>query len=1144
MSFVHLHNHTQYSLLDGACRVDRIVKKAKELGMPAVAMTDHGNMYGTIDFYNTCINNDIKPIIGLEAYIINGDVNEEASKKLKRHHIILLAKNQTGYQNLIKLSSYSFTDGFYYKPRIDKKTLREHADGIVCLTACIQGDVPYSILQGNVEQAEAYISDYKDMFGDDFYIELQAHGLSEEKKVMPQLIELAKKTNTPMVVTNDCHYIDKEDWESHDVMLAMQESKTVNDVNRLKYETTELYFKNEDEMRKLFPNVPEAYDNTVKIADKIQLELKYDKFLFPKTDVPAQFNDNTDDYIRHLVYEGAKERYEKLTQEVTDRIDFELGIISKMGYNAYFLVVKDFIDAARAQDVPVGPGRGSAAGSIVAYCLDITRLEPLKYGLLFERFLDLKRVGMPDIDIDFCAEGRAKIIDYVVQKYGRKSVSQIITFGTLKAKSVIKDIARALEVSVADANQMTKLIPDGPKVTLEKALEKSPEFKNLMESNDLYRSILRHGMVLEGLVRQTGIHAAGVVIGPDDLSNFVPLAVSQQKDGEKSILVQYEGKWLDDLKMLKMDFLGLKTLTVIDKALKMLKADRGIDIDINNISLEDKDTYDLLSEGHTGGVFQYESKGMQRYLRELKPNVFEDLIAMVALYRPGPMDNIPSFIKRKYGQEPITYEHPSMEEVLKETYGVTVYQEQVMQLSKIMANFSSAEAGTLRKAISKKKAKMLADMYNLFLKGCTENGIERKIIDKVWEDWKTFANYAFNKSHAACYAYVAYQTAYLKAHYPVEFMAANLSMSENPEDITKFLEECRKMKIEVITPHINLSERDFSVKDNKILFGFKGIKNVGSAAIRAIIAERDEKGPYKCMFDLMGRCDSSSVNKTVLESLISAGALDSFEGNRASHFASVEMAVNYSAQAMKDKRGGQITLFDMLGEDDDDENDYFPELEQREEWSYMDRLENEKNVLGFYLSGHPLFEYEYIIKHFSNTYSNTISEGHVPNTIRIVGIVSSCQRKKSRKGNIFGIVALEDMHGKFEVSLFGKDFDLFFDKISIGDILFVKGFNSSFEGEKLLKIKPKQIVPIDEVLTSNSGKIMLKVESYKLNGIFADELVKLHNELGKFNFVIETTTKDFGILELTPKNLKIDLTKNIIDTLNDISLNFNLVFDE
>ncbi len=1144
MSFVHLHNHTQYSLLDGACRVDRIAKKAKELGMPAVAMTDHGNMYGTIDFYNTCMKNEIKPIIGLEAYVINGDVHEEASKKLKRHHIVLLAKNEEGYKNLIKLSSFSYTDGFYYKPRIDKKRLREHAKGIICLTACIQGDVPYSILQGDIEQAEAHIIDYKEMFGEDFYIELQAHGLSEEKKVMPQLIELARKTETPMVVTNDCHYIDKADWESHDVMLAMQESKTVNDPNRLKYETTELYFKSEEEMRKLFPDVPDAYENTVKIAEKVNLQLNYDEFLFPKTDVPAEFNENTDDYIRHLVYAGAKERYEELTPEVTERIDFELGIISKMGYNAYFLVVKDFIDAARAQDVPVGPGRGSAAGSIVAYCLDITRLDPLKYGLLFERFLDLKRVGMPDIDIDFCAEGRAKIIDYVVQKYGRKSVSQIITFGTLKAKSVIKDIARALEVTVAEANTMTKLIPDGPKVTLEKALDKSPEFKNLMESNDLYRSILRHGMVLEGLVRQTGIHAAGVVIGPDDLSNFVPLAVTQQKDGEKSILVQYEGKWLDDLKMLKMDFLGLKTLTVIDKALKMLKANSGIEIDINNISLEDKPTYDLLSEGLTGGVFQYESKGMQRYLRELKPNVFEDLIAMVALYRPGPMDNIPSFIKRKFGQEPITYEHHSMEEVLKETYGVTVYQEQVMQLSKIMANFSSAEAGTLRKAISKKKAKMLADMYNLFLKGCTENGIERKIIDKVWEDWKTFANYAFNKSHAACYAYVAYQTAYLKAHYPVEFMAANLSMSENPEDITKFLEECRNMKIEVITPHINLSERDFSVKDSKILFGFKGIKNVGAAAIRTIIKEREANGPYKCMYDLMGRCDSSSVNKTVLESLISAGALDSFEGNRASHFASVEMAVNYSAQAMKDKRGGQMTLFDMLGDDEDDDNDYFPELTIVEEWSYMERLENEKNVLGFYLSGHPLFEYEYVIEHFSNTFSNSISEGHVPNSIRIVGIVSSNQRKKSRKGNIFGIVALEDMHGKFEVSLFGKDFDQYSDKLNVGDIVFVKGFNSSYEGDKLLKIKPKQIVPIDKVLSSNSGEIWVTIDEDRLDDSLANHFMKMHNDSGSFKFIIDTVSKEFGTLRLTPKNLKINLTKNVIDKLNDLSTKLSLKFEE
>jgi DNA polymerase-3 subunit alpha len=1120
-----------------------MVNKAKELGMTAVAMTDHGNMYGTIDFYEKCIDAGVKPIIGIETYIINGDIREESSKKERRAHLVLLAKNMQGYKNLIKLSTHSFIDGFYYKPRIDKRLLREHSEGLICLSACIQGDIPHALLNGYDDQAKEYLAEYKEIFGQDFYIELQNHQLDDEKKVMPRLIKLAQETETPMVVTNDCHYINMEDWESHDLLLCIQTGKMYSDTDRMRYNTSELYFKNEKEMRSLFPELPEAYDNTVRIAEQIDLKLKYDEFLFPKMEIPAAYNDDSDKYVRDLVYKGAEERYPVLTKEVTDRIDFELSVISKMGYNAYFLVVKDFLDAARAQAIPVGPGRGSAAGSIVSYCLDITRLDPLKYGLLFERFLDLERVGMPDIDIDFCAEGRSKVIDYVVQKYGRKSVSQIVTFGTLKAKSVIKDVARVMEVSAAEANKMTKLIPDGPKVTLEKAEKESKEFAAFMNSNELYQTILKHGKVLEGLVRQTGMHAAGVVIGPSDLSEFVPLATSQQKGAEDSILVQYEGKWLDYLMMLKMDFLGLKTLTIINKSLIMLKKDRDIDLDIEKVELTDDATYQLLSNGDTVGVFQYESKGMQRYLRDLRPNTFEDLIAMVALYRPGPMANIPTYVNRKHGEEKIEYDHPSMEETLKETYGVTVYQEQVMQLSKVMANFTSAQAGTLRKAISKKKAKMMEQMYALFKDGCLTNGIEQRIIDKVWTDWKDFADYAFNKSHAACYAYVAYQTAYLKAHYPAEFMAANLSMSESPDEITKFLEECRRMEIEVVPPTINLSERDFSAKDNRILFGFKGIKNVGEAAIRAIISERESGGEFKSIFDLMGRCDSSSVNKTVLESLISAGAFDEFEGNRASHYASVEAAVNFSTYAMKDRRSGQMTLFDMLDEEDEGAA-FHPDLAQVEEWSFMERLENEKNVLGFYLSGHPLMEYQYIIEHFSNAFSNSPSNGSVPANLRIVGIVGSKAKKKTKNNRVFGFITMEDMQGKFEVSLFGEDFDKYFEKLNVGDILYIKGANSSYESDNLLKIKPKQIISIDEVLSTSSGEVWIQVDENLIGTEFAEFLLEFSEDNGRFSLQIEVDTEEFKTLRLIPKNIRFNLSKKIIDNITPYVSKLSLKFED
>ena len=809
MSFVHLHNHTQYSLLDGACRIDRMIAKSKELGMNAVAMTDHGNMFGTIEFYNKANSAGIKPIIGTEAYVINGQLNTEESKHSRRFHLVLLAMNLVGYKNLIKLSSHSFTDGYYYKPRMTKDELAKYSEGIIALSACIQGEIPRNLLNDDYEGAVKALNEYKEIFPDRFYIELQDHGLEPEREVMPKLIELAKQTNTPMVVTNDCHYLNKEDATAHDVLLCIQTGKKYDDPDRMKYETHDLYFKSESEMRQLFPQVPEAYENTQIIADSIKLKLNYDNFLFPKIDVPEQYKDMAD-YMRGLCFEGAKRKYGEITLEIEERINFELDIINTMGYDGYFLVVKDFIDKAREMDIPVGPGRGSAAGSIVAYTLDITQLDPLKYGLLFERFLDLKRVGMPDIDIDFCAQGRSKVIDYVVEKYGRESVTQIITFGKLGAKSIIKDVARVMDVTPQDAAKMTKLIPSTPKMTLEKAVKESDDFRLMMESNDNYKNILKVSKVLEGLIRQTGIHAAGVVIGPDDLSNYVPLAISSQKNGENAVLVQYEGKWLDDLKLLKMDFLGLKTLTIIKKAIQYIKESQNIDIDIENVDITDKETFKLLSKGLTDGVFQFESPGMKKYLSKLKPNKFEDLIAMVALYRPGPMQFIDTYINRKHGREEIVYDHELTKSSLEETYGVTVYQEQVMQISKVMGKFSSADAGVLRKAISKKNLDMMAKMFVKFQEGSMENGVPEKTVKKIWDNWLEFANYAFNKSHAACYAFISFQTAYLKAHYPVEFMAAILSLEEDPAKIPYFIEECSKMNIEVLPPDINITPRKSS----------------------------------------------------------------------------------------------------------------------------------------------------------------------------------------------------------------------------------------------------------------------------------------------------------------------------------------------
>ena len=734
MPFIHLHNHTQYSLLDGACRVDRMVKLAKELSMPAVAITDHGNLFGAIDFYHAAKKAGIKPIVGIEAYIINGDIESEFSKSDTRYHLVLLAQNYKGYENLMKLSSASYIDGFYYKPRISKALLEKHNEGLICLSACVKGEIPSLLLAGRQQQAKEAVLWYKELFADRYYLEIQDHGLDMEKTAMPQVIALAKECDVPLVLTNDCHYLHQEDHEAHDILLCIQTGKLLNDPHRMRYDTTQLYFKTSEQMRDIYPEVPEAYENTLKIADRIDLTLSYDEFLLPEVDTPPGFTGMAD-YLKHLCYDAAQKKYPTFEGEVQERIDYELGVIGRMGFDGYFLVVKDIIDNARKQDVPVGPGRGSAAGSIIAYLLDITKIDPLKYGLLFERFLNPDRIGMPDIDIDFCAQNRGKVIDYMVQRYNRESVTQIITFGTLGAKSVIKDVARVLSVPASEANEITKTIP-GVVKNLEDAQKQFPEFARLINENELYRSILKHSIVLEGLIRQTGIHAAGVVIAPGDLTDYVPLACSVQKDGEKVILVQYEGKWLDELKMLKMDILGLKTLTLIKKTIDLVKQSHNVDIDIDTLPLDDRQVFALLSKGETDGVFQFESEGMRKYLIDLKPNVFEDLIAMVALYRPGPMQFIDSFIARKHGQEKVQYDHPLVENTLKETYGVTVYQEQVMRISRELGGLSGGEADTLRKAISKKDTGLMMRFQEKIIAGASQNQVPRETIDKIWHDWQ------------------------------------------------------------------------------------------------------------------------------------------------------------------------------------------------------------------------------------------------------------------------------------------------------------------------------------------------------------------------------------------------------------------------
>ena len=1105
MSFVHLHNHSQYSLLDGACRVDRMIKLALEYQMPAVAITDHGNLYGAIDFYRQAKKAGIKPIVGIEAYIINGDICSDESKNETRHHLILLAMNYDGYRNLMKLSSRSFIDGFYYKPRISKALLEQHSGGLICLSACIKGEIPSLLYNERQKQARETVEWFKNIFGDRYYLEIQDHGLEAEHKVMPEVIKLARETNTPLVLTNDCHYLHQADSEAHDILLCIQTGKTFNDPARMRYNTTQLYFKSPEEMAGLFPEVPEAYANTLAIAERIDLELRYDKFLLPEIETPPQFN-SMSAYLKAMCYEEAEKRYNGMSPEIRERIDFELGVINRMGFDGYFLVVKDLIDNARKQDVPVGPGRGSAAGSIVAYLLDITRIDPIKYSLFFERFLNPERIGMPDIDIDFCAQGRSKVIDYVVQKYGRQSVTQIITFGTLGAKSVIKDVARVLSVAASEANALTKLIPGNAK-SLEEAYRNNKEFSDAINANELYQSIYKFSLVLEGLIRQIGIHAAGLVIAPGDLTDYVPLACSVQKGGDNAVLVQYEGKWLDDLKMLKMDILGLKTLTIIKKCIALVRDSHKVELDIEKIPLTDKKVFALLSKGETKGVFQFESDGMTKYLMDLKPNKFEDLIAMVALYRPGPMRFIDTYIARKHGREKVRFEHPLVENALKETYGVTVYQEQVMQISREMGGLSGADADTLRKAMGKKNMDLMQKFEQKFYEGASGKGVDQAVFKKIWLEWLDFAEYAFNKSHATCYALVAYQTAYLKAYYPVEFMAALLSLEDDPGKIPSLIEVCRSMGIKIIPPNINRSMDEFSVHGKEVLFGLRAIKNLGEAAIEAIIEDREAQGPYSNLFEFCSRLDSTAVNKTTLESLIASGAMDELEGERSQKWAAIEQALSFSSGEQRDRKRGQTSLFDLIT---DEEEDFNPPLPMETPWTYLHKLEREKEVLGFYISGHPLNEYTATIKYLSTSNSQGAKARNGDELI-LAGIVTAISKKKDSKGNPIAFVEFEDLYGKFEVPLFNRDYAKFSGSITVGQLYFVFGNRSGYNGndDGVLRLMPDMIVSFDELPNVLFGEIRLSMPVKELNAEFNSLLVrKLMKHKGGFKLLLHLEDQD------------------------------------
>ena len=960
--FVHLHIHSEYSLLDGANRIKDIPVRAKELGMDSIALTDHGVMYGVIDFYKACKKEGIKPIIGCEVYVANRTRFDKEAGLDYNNHLILLAKNNEGYKNLTKLVSMGFTDGFYYKPRIDKEILEKYHEGLICCSACLAGEVNQAILKDDIEKAKEVALWFKNVFGEDYYLEIQNNGIKEQVLANQKLIELSKTLDIPLVATNDAHYLTREDAYNHEVLLCIQTGKKMKDEDRMKFDTEELYIKSQEEMIDYFKNVPAAIENTVKIADKCNVEFEFGHTILPNYDVPEEFATHYD-YLKKLCEDGIKERYgENPTEEIQKRAEYELSVINKMGYVDYYLIVWDYINYAKSVGIPVGPGRGSGAGSILAYAIGITDIDPIKYNLLFERFLNPERVSMPDFDVDFCYERRQEVIDYVCNKYGNDHVSQIITFGTMSARMVIRDVARVLDVPYSEADKLAKMIPNELHITIKKALEQNRELNEIYETNPEIKKLLNIAMALEGMPRQASTHACGIVITKEPVVNYVPLYVNM-KDG--AISTQYIMTTLEELGLLKMDFLGLRTLTVIQDAINLVKEHRKIDVKFDE-DMNDPNVYKLWAKGESVGIFQFESQGMTNFMKELKPDSLEDIIAGVSLYRPGPMDQIPRYIKNKLNPEHAEYTHPSLEPILNVTYGCMVYQEQVMQIVRDLAGYSLGRADLVRRAMGKKKLDVMAkereyfihgkldENGNVEIPGCVRNGIDEESANKIFDEMAEFAKYAFNKSHAAAYAVVSYRTAYLKAYYPEEFMAATLnSFLGNLDKVPAYIDECKRLHIDILKPDINKSFTKFTVNNGKIRFGLGSIKNVGIAAVDAIVAEREKNGEFESFTNFCERMQEEAVNKKCIESLIKAGAFDEFSETRSTLMASFENILDTITDSSRKMFKGQVTMFD-LNPEDEQVNDLKYNLTTLKEYSKKELLSMEKEMLGLYISGHPL----------------------------------------------------------------------------------------------------------------------------------------------------------------------------------------------
>jgi len=1141
MKFSHLHVHTQFSLLDGAASIKNLYKKAITDGMPALAISDHGNMFGAFEFVKEAYNhkNDdgtlkVKPVVGCEFYITTDRHRKTFSKEEKdpRHHQILLAKNAEGYKNLVKLTSLGYIEGLYSKyPRIDKELIHKYHEGLIATTCCLGALVPQTILKKGEEEGENEFKWWLNIFQDDYYVELQRHGIPEQEKVNEVLLKFAKKYNVKVIASNDSHYVDQKDFNAHDILLCINTGEkqstpalrefTDDDVfaknKRFAFPNDQFFLKTGAEMSEVFKDLPEAIDNTNEIVDKVELlNLKRD-ILLPHFTVPANYK-TQDEYLAHLTWSGAKERYKIITPEAEERLSFELGIIEKMGFAGYFLIVSDFIKAGRDMGVFIGPGRGSAAGSAVAYCIGITNIDPIKYNLLFERFLNPERKSMPDIDTDFDDEGRQKVLDYVVQKYGKNQVAQIITYGTMAAKSSIADVSRVMDLPLAESRAISKLVPERPGINLKRLLhapftikeakegQKSLEEKEQLQAedienvkklrelyagDDLQSKILHEAEILEGSVRNTGIHASAIIIAPKDLTELLPVATSKESE---LWLTQIEGGSIEEAGVIKMDFLGLKTLSILKTALLLIKQNHGIDIAIDDIPLDDEKAYQLYQHGDTNGTFQFESPGMQKYLRELKPDKFDDLIAMNALYRPGPMAYIPEYIDRKHGKKQVEYDLADMEEFLKETYGITVYQEQVMLLSQKLGGFSKGDADILRKAMGKKQKAVLDKMKVQFVEGATAKGHNKDILEKVWIDWEKFAQYAFNKSHSTCYAFVAYQTAYLKAHYPSEYMAAVLNHAGSIDKITFFMEECKRMGLKVLGPDINESQNGFAVnKKGEIRFGFSGLKGVGENAIQNIIEERKKHGPYVSIYDFAKRINQRSANKKSLESLVYSGAFDCFEDiTRAQYFfqapgdmQGLEKILKFGSIIQAQNASSANTLFGDLQMPEI----VPPKLAVCEPWPLAEQLDYEKEVTGMYMSGHPLDNYKFEMRHYNITaladyveFKATVNENPNPaKQFRLAGLVVDVQHRLTKAGKNFAILGIEDYSGKAEFFLWSEDYVKYNNYLEKGLILLVEGgFRQRYNGQSY-DFNINKLHLLDTVKSTLTKQVIIDVEPQFIN---------------------------------------------------------------